>query len=536
MQNNRYPMIKSEGDRVWQKYCGFLDLSLQQFMSIQESLLLQQLVQMSGCPLAEKLIGRKMPRNIEEFRRAVPLTTYEDYLPELSHGDDIALPEKTYVWSSTISGSSVPKMVPYTRRAYNSILENLMSVFILSCSQRKGESSIADGDRVLFNVAPTPYISGILAAGASELFNLRPVIPPDEHDSMEFKEKMTRGFEVSLRTGVDILIAMTSVLVKTGNDFNRLSRKSRISRYFLHPGELYRITKAFLCSKLDNRKMLPKDLWPVKALIGWGIDTSVYREQVYRHWGAYPYEFHACTEAGIMAVQSWTRKDLTFIPHSNFYEFIPEAEWQKSRDDSFYEPSTVLLSEVKPGERYELVITSFNSMPFVRYRLGHLVRITEVADEEAGICLPQMRFETRADDLIDIAGFTRVSEMSVTQAIANTGLAYEDWVVRKDMEDGKPVLHIYIESSDAIAQAELAEAIHRELMNVDEGYRDLAGMMGIYPCRVTLLKRDTFKNYYQRKLESGAALARRRPPRMNPDEDIISELVGLEEKAAAPVR
>ena len=80
MQNVKYPMVKSESDRVWNKYCGLLDLSLQQFMSIQESLLLQQFEQIAGCPLAEKLIGRKVPGSVDEFRRSVPLTTYEDWV------------------------------------------------------------------------------------------------------------------------------------------------------------------------------------------------------------------------------------------------------------------------------------------------------------------------------------------------------------------------------------------------------------------------------------------------------------------------
>lgn len=75
-------------------------------------------------------------------------------------------------------------------------------------------------------------------------------------------------------------------------------------RYCIHPGELFRLSRAFLKSRLENRGVLPKDLWPLKALIGWGIDTSIYRDLVYKYWGAYPYEFHACTEAGIIAVQS----------------------------------------------------------------------------------------------------------------------------------------------------------------------------------------------------------------------------------------
>jgi len=526
-QDIKYPLIKAEYDRVWLKYCGFLDLDIEQFMSIQESLLLQQLEKVARCSLGRKLIGVKTPVSVEGFRNLVPLTTYEDYLPELDSGDITALPEEPHVWASTSGAAGGYRRVPYTLEAYHKSLDNLMSVFILACSRQRGQSSLMEGDRVLYNVAPAPYLSGILANGASQIFNLRPVMSPDMHDGMEFREKITRGFEMALRTGVDIMIAMTSVLVKTGNEFNRISGKSSISRHMMHPGELMRISRAYLRSKLENRSILPKDLWPVKALIGWGIDTSVYRDMVYKYWGAYPYEFHACTEAGIIAVQSWTRKNMTFIPYSNFFEFIPEAEWLKNRKDVFYEPRTVLLPEVKSGERYELVITGFYGMPFLRYRLGHLIRITALEDKEAKIDLPQMVFESRADDLIDIAGFTRVSEKTVTQAIANSGIAFEDWTIRKEIREDKPKLHLYIELSDGSPGIDPAPLLHSELMKTDPGYHDLSAMMEIHPLEVTLLRNGTFGEYYRERQLSGAGLAQSRPPKVNASDDVIQELISL---------
>jgi hypothetical protein len=527
MPNIKYPMVKSEYDRVWRKYCGFLDLSLSQFMSVQESLLLQQLEKVTHSFLGKRLIGNKTPASIDEFRHLVPLTNYKDYLPELDPGDEPALPEAPYVWTHTSGASGTYKRVPYTLESYHRSLDNLMSALILACSKHRGQSSIKEGDRVLFNVAPAPYFSGIIASGASQVFNLRPVMPADMHNSLDFKEKITRGFELSLRNGVDIIIAMTSVLVKTGSDFHRLSKNGKLSKHLLYPGELLRLSQAFLRSKLENRGILPKDLWPVKALIGWGIDTGIYRDLVYQYWGAYPYEFHACTEAGIMAVQNWTRQGMTFIPHSNFFEFIPETEWLRSKEDIFYEPHTRLLSEVSPGERYELVITSFYGMPFIRYRLGHLIRITSLADEEAEVYLPQMVFETRADDLIDIAGFTRLSEKTVTQAIANAGIAHEDWTIRKETRQEKTMLHLYIELNHDQQPADLASVLHNELMKIDPGYHDLAVMMEIQPPDVTALRPGTFTDYYRQKQEDGLPLAQRKPARMNASDDAISELINL---------
>jgi hypothetical protein len=536
LENTRYPVVMSEYDRTWLKYCGFLDLDLEQFMAVQESLLLQQLEKAAGSYLGRKLMGGRTPANIEEFRRRVQLTDYEDYFPELSSDGGEALPGEPYVWASTSGSDGGCRRVPYTIEAYQRALDSLMAIFILACSRQRGQSALVEGDRVLYNVAPAPYLSGVLASGAGRVFNLRSVMPPDMHDGMDFREKMTRGFEMALRTGVDIMVAMTSVLVKTGNEFDRMSRKSGLSRHMTHPGELMRVSRAYLRSKLENRQVLPKDLWPVKALIGWGIDTSIYRDQVYKYWGAYPYEFHACTEAGIIAVQSWTRRGLTFVPNSNFLEFIPEAEWRRSREDAFYEPRTVLISEVKPGERYELVITSFYGMPFIRYRLGHLVRIAALEDAEARIYLPQMVFEGRADSLIDIAGFTRVSEKTVTQAIAGAGIDYEDWVIRKETRGGKPTLHLYIELGDGRAGNDLAPLLHSELTKADPGYHDLAMMMEVRPLEVTVLRPGTFRGYYDERQQNSSALGQRKPPRVNPSNDVIAELLGRGDKPVVHVR
>ncbi len=500
---------------------------MDQFMSIQESLLRQQITKVSLSRLGQKIMGQDTPRNMAEFRRMVPLTRYQDYLPELEARDESALSEKPFAWAHTSGGGDLFRRVPITGEGHKKQLEHLMAAFILACSRGKGQSSLAEGDRVLFNTAPKPYLSGILAAGAAQAFNMRSIMDPEKHDHLEFRDKMKQGFEESLRTGMDILVAMTSVLVKTGQEFDQKSQTGGFSKHLKNPGELYRVSRAYLKSQMEKRPVLPKDIWPLKALICWGIDTEAYREQVYQYWGAYPYQFHACTEAGIMAVQTWQRTGMTFLPNSNFYEFISESERAKSDVDMFYEPKTVLLDAVLPGQQYELVITSYYGMPFLRYRLGHLVRFTAVEDLAAGIALPQMVFESRADDLIDIAGFTRVCERSISQAVAASHIACEDWVARKETILGKPALHIYLELN-ARPTADLGEALNSQLALADPGYRDLTAMMNIHPLRVTLLTPGSFKRFASARRQAGFELARQKPRRMNAVEEEINELQGLE--------
>ncbi|MCK4274472.1 MAG: hypothetical protein KAW90_06220, partial [Dehalococcoidales bacterium] len=65
-------------EKAWNKYCGFLDLSLSDFMEIQEQLLMKQIDTVYNSPLARKFMPQK-PTNVSEFRQMVSLTTYDDY-------------------------------------------------------------------------------------------------------------------------------------------------------------------------------------------------------------------------------------------------------------------------------------------------------------------------------------------------------------------------------------------------------------------------------------------------------------------------
>jgi len=253
-------------------------------------------------------------------------------------------------------------------------------------------------------------------------------------------------------------------------------------------------------------------------------------------WGRYPLDFHGCTEAVLIAMQTWDYRDMTFIPHLNFFEFIPEEESLKSRDDPTYQPPTFLLDEIKPGN-YELVITSFHGGPFIRYRTGHLIKITSLRNEQLNIDIPQMLFLSRIDDQIDIAGFTRLSEKVIWQAVENTGLAYKDWTARKEVKD-KPVLHLYIELKENgyVAPEQVAVAVHDELKKLDTPYTELESFTGLRPLEVTLLPENAFRLYKQRQQGAGADLAHLKPPHINPSDATVNFLVNAAGKAVVRTR
>ncbi|GAI22931.1 unnamed protein product [marine sediment metagenome] len=59
-------------EEAWQRCCGFIDLSLEDFMRIQRRLLSEQLELLKRCELGRYIMNGATPRNLEEFREQVP--------------------------------------------------------------------------------------------------------------------------------------------------------------------------------------------------------------------------------------------------------------------------------------------------------------------------------------------------------------------------------------------------------------------------------------------------------------------------------
>ncbi len=515
-------------EELWHKYCGFVDLSLEQFMHIQKRLLLEQLKLLKEMPLGRKIMRGKIPTSVEEFRRTIPLTTYKDYTPYLLERDESMLLEKPVTWVRTSgrSGEYGCKWVPYSAQMYEAANRQAFGGLILAAATRRGEVLLEEDDVVFNTLAPEPFISGaVYTKGLLTQFPFHFIPPLAESAKMEFGERIQTGFKLAMKTGVDIIYGMASILVRVGEQFESGGRSFQFSSFYLHPAVLSHLSRGMLKARLAGRNMLPKDIWTLKAIGVGGMDVSIFRDRIYHYWGKEPNEGYAGSEIMVVACQLWNHKGMTFYPGASFLEFIPESEHIKGKQDPNYGPQTVLLDEVQAGQKYELVVTNFHGGVFVRYRPGDLIEITTRRDEEIDVDIPQMVFHSRADEIIDIAGFTRLTEKTIWKAIHATGVAYTDWTVRKEVEEEKPVLRLYVELKDEENLAELRAEIHSNLTELDEDYRDLGRMLHLDPLRLTRLSPGSFDRYYVLKKEAGAELAHLKPPHVNPSPESIRQLL-----------
>jgi len=512
--------------QIWTKYCGFLDLNLDEFMKIQERLLLEQINLLSKSDIGKQILGDRVPKSVEEFRRRVPISCYDDY--ETLLDPETCNYPNAYLWAHTSGRSGRFKWVPYTEQAYRRLGERVLAGVILGCARERGEMRLEEHDVLVTNTPPRPYISGVSLHALSEQFNFRFIPAVDETEDIDFQERIERGFAQGLDTGIDILGSMSVVLVKMGERFADGARSVKLSKNMLKPRVLFRLARAFVKSKLENRNVLPKDLWTLKALPCGGADTSLYKEKIEYYWGVEPYEQYGCTEEGAIASQAWNKKYMTFFPDAAFYEFIPEEEWYKWRLDPTYKPSTVMLDEVVPNKKYELVLTNYYGKPLLRYRTYDLIEFPVLQDVEAGINLPQMAFVGRVNDFIDLAGFTGlIDEKMVFRAIANTGIAYKEWAIRKEATEGEPILRLYMEPDTQTDKETIRNKVHEALKDINSFYADYETMIEKPALEVTLLGPGTFQAYMIEKQAQGADLAHLKPPRMNPTDEVIETLMKL---------
>jgi hypothetical protein len=532
---------QGQNEQLWERCCGFYDLSLDQFMKLQEQILLEQIELLPHSDLGKKLLCGERPKTVAEFRRQVPLTTYRDYVPYLSEKIESALPCKPINWQRT-SGrfDELPfKWVPISQRMHEALGDLFVGLSLTGSGGQSRRVLINPGDKLLYGLAPPPYASGAWTRRIDEEGIFRILPPLIVAEEMEFHQRVEQGFQTALAEGLDAVAAVGSVLVAIGNRLGEGGGSHRYGALLKNPKALPRLAYAILKSRLKGRALLPRDIWNLKFIVCFGTDAFVYREKIKEQWGKYPLDLYASTECQIIAIQAWNYKDLTFLPYINFWEFLPVQEYARWKQDPGYNPRTVLLDEVVPGTKYVMIGTNCLGGSFTRYVIGDVVEITALRDPEANINLPQMAFYGRADGILDFetASHVAFTEKMIWSGIGNAGIPYKNWLARKELEDGVPVLHLYIELNEgsSISEINIKENIHEQFKSTSADYHQITMVYGVDLLRISTIPVGSFGRYAAYRIANGADEAHLKPPHMNPPDSTMKLLLGDNFKIARSI-
>jgi hypothetical protein len=517
-----------EKEKIWSKYCGYLDLSVQEFMQIQERLLIEQLNTMKDCNLGKHFLGKHAPKSVEEFRKKVPLTNYGDYVEFLLDRREDDLPKANYRWARTSgkSGEYSCKWVPLTDSMYDKIGETVLTGMILCSASEKGDVQVETDDVFLLAMAPLPYISSYMCLAIVDLIDVTFVPSLAEGEKMDFGERLAAGFSRGMETGIDYFTGLASILAKMGELFESGNSGSKMSLKMLKPKIIGRFIKALIRAKLQKRNILPKDLWDLKGIGAGGMDTEIYKDKVEYYWGKMPLIIVGTTEGGILCMQAWNYKGMAFMPDVNFYEFIPYDEHQKANEDPSYTPKTLLMDELTPGI-YEIVMTNFHGGVFMRYRVGDFYEVIALEDEEIECKLPQFKFFSRCDDYLDLRNMVRFTENTIWNALEKSGLKYVDWAIRKEAVEGSTLLHLYLEMDQADKSSidSLKKKVKEYLNIMNPEFGEMERIMKDEYLMITKLPSGAFSRYIKRQQDAGADIAHIKPSHMEPSDEQLEKLM-----------
>lgn len=513
----------SNSDELWREYLGFLDLDPDGYMAIQNRLMLEQISLWCASGIGKRIIGdNRSPKTLEEFREMVPLTTYEDYAEVLLSGHEEELPAPPVIWiKTTWEGAEHPfKAAPYTQGMLDTYRTNMGACLMMFGATEKGKYTV--GKRILSGFAPLPYATGLMGLMLRQETNMRFLPPYESGKELSFSQKTKLGFKMALNEGMDYLFSMGSVAYCISNmliDPNRQRGTGKLS-----PRVAARYLRARLRCKQENRPMLPKDLFTLTALVCAGTDNACYKDDLERMWGVRPLEVFAGTEPTLIGVETWNKNGLYFFPDPCFYEFLP-LDRPESTDPRH--AATLLMNEVVPGEKYELVISVLKGGAFARYRTGDVYRCEGIGSAADQTRLPRFRYIDRVPDVIDIAGFTRITHSSIASVIDMSGLPIDSWFAAKEFnEQGHPYLHLYVELKPgrpvnyALTRELLKEHLSIYFKYLDSDYRDLKRLLNMDPLEITILTGNVISRFEQIR---GRAIRSINPP----DQD-VAELLRLQ--------
>ena len=514
---------------VWQEYCGFLSLSLPEYMNIQKRLLMEQVQLMAGCALGQRFFKGHVPATVEEFRARVPLTRFEDYADVLLPQREEMLPAKPVIWlHTTWEGGDFPsKRAPYTESMLETYKTNILAAMLLATSHGRGHFHVRPGCRVLYSLAPLPYATGMFPDLISSEIHLRFMPSVREARKMSFGQQMRTGYKLAAKHGMNLFFGMSSVLYGATRSLNMLGGEkapSLRSLLGMSPRMIARLAMAKYRNRRDGTELRPRDLFKLDGFVCVGTDTVLYKNELEEAWGIRPLEIAGGTEPSCMGTETWSKNGLVFFPDACFYEFIPEMELYQEMETPGYIPKTYLMDELVAGQKYELVITVLKGGAFLRYRVGDIYRCLRLRNPADELDLPQFEYVDRIPTVIDIAGFTRITQREIEQVLSRSRLPVESWFAVKEYdEDGHSFLDLYVELKSDDEQAAVLDCqMLQELLSVyfrsyDGDYKDLKRLLGMDPLRITLLKTGTIARYRQQT-------GRRVPPVGTPREIVLDIL------------
>lgn len=423
---------------------------------------LRQLLQVQQSTELGQLFGLDSIRTIEQFRQQVPIWSYQDYEPyseRVWQGEPNVLTADPVVYINLTSGSTgKQKKVPVTRRFQRSLNVSHItsSGFLIEASRSlaaKQQRSFRLGKLLSTNSArlqghtPAGIPYGPVTVGSLRMS--KPVTQftfAQPYEAMEIADTASRHYAAllfalsnpDLRSIVAnfpmLMLRLCHYLEQYADELIHDLAAGTIAPWLkLEPEQRAKLMR--MRHPLPHRaaqlqditqaegRLIPIQAWPELAFVSTarGGTSDFYFERFPQYFGDTPcFGGVFGTAEGTFGIYPDFNTDGSILAlDSGFYEFIPSDQWDVAQ------PKTLLPTEVKVGERYRLLVTSYSG--FYRYDIGDVVEVVGFYEQT-----PMIVFRHRRGGLLS-STTEKTTEFHATQAMQalqqEFGIALEDFCI-----------------------------------------------------------------------------------------------------------
>ncbi|MBE5902388.1 MAG: GH3 auxin-responsive promoter family protein [Lachnospiraceae bacterium] len=495
-----------------------------------------------------KKYGFDQIKSIEDYKKNVPFSTYDDYSPYIERmikNDEEGLITNYPIMHYALSSGSVgvPKHIPvsrYTLDTYSQYGANIAFGVMDEYYRNTTGKSFEDGYCLNTLEAPPMVTENGVTKGAISGTVLRPladmlknfmtspaaVIFPEEDMDMKYlklrfalQERKVTSMVSAFMTGlVDLMTYLEAHWEELCDDIEKgvIGEDVRVSdemREVLSAGlkpdkaradELRAEFKAGFDTPIVPR------IWPSMqwlAAIGTG-GFAQYTLKMRQYTGKnmpYTYLNYAASEALMAVARRTGEESFVLLPDGCFYEFVPV--------DAEDENTTYTIDQVEKGKDYEIIITNLSG--FYRYRIKDVIRVTGFYNES-----PMVTFLYRKNQMLSIAG-EKTNEEAVRWSIGKfqdeTGVLLRDFSVYADTES-KPGRYVVLMEPDKDIDAdklpEYRDVIERLLSeaNPSFGSKVRNGVLG--RTKLCITQQETYMLYRDLMIMKGVSQNQLKPVRV----------------------
>ena len=304
--------LKTRGTKeVFDEYCSFLDLNIDEYMQIQKSLLKEQILLWKDSDIAKSIIKEDKINDYNDFKKVIPLTSYEDYADILLKKDDRYLPSKTSLWIETTweGGKHPVKVAPYSKGMIETFFTNMCACMLIATGKHRYDFDVKKTYHMLYGLAPLPYATGLLPLGLDNQIGVKLLPDVQSANALSFSERNKLGFKQGIVEGIEYFFGLGSVTYYVSKSLEKMGGGGSVnySQLLRHPRRLVRLIKGKYQAKAEHRGLLPKDLFDLKGFVVAGTDNDLYKDDLEKMWGVRPLEIFAGTEPTLIGTETYGR-------------------------------------------------------------------------------------------------------------------------------------------------------------------------------------------------------------------------------------